>query len=53
MVRQFMKTQPIPYFILINKQGQIVDYGTHLRVDGEWYEGTAAEIRPLIETNPQ
>lgn len=53
MVRQFIKSQPIPYFILINKQGQIVDYGTHLRVDGEWYERTAAEIRPLLETNPQ
>lgn len=53
MVRQFMKTQPIPYFILINKQGQIVDYGTHLRVDGEWYERTATKIRPLLETNPQ
>lgn len=53
MVRQFIKSQPIPYFILTNKQGQIVDYGTHLRVDGEWYERTAAEIRPLLETNPQ
>ena len=51
MVRQFMKTQPIPYFILVDRQGRIVDYGTHLRVDGEWYERTAGVIRQYCSRN--
>lgn len=53
MIRQFMKTQPIPYFILIDKQGRIVDYGKHLRVEEGWYGRTAAEIRQLLEADPR
>lgn len=47
--KQILKTHGIPYFLLVDKEGRIVDYGGHLRLENGWYEQTAAKIRTLLE----
>ena len=47
--KQILKSHGIPYFLLVDKRGRIVDYGGHLRLENGWYDLTSAKIRALLE----
>ncbi|MBR5018707.1 MAG: redoxin domain-containing protein [Bacteroidales bacterium] len=47
--QQLLKSHGIPYYILVDKQGRIVDYGNHLGLADGWYDITVPKIRALVE----
>ena len=47
--KQILKSHGIPYFLLVDKEGRIVDYGGHLRLEDGWYEITVPKIRAVVE----
>ncbi len=47
--QQLLKSHGIPYYLLVDKQGHIVDYGNHLGLADGWYDITAPKISDLIE----
>ena len=47
--QQLLKNQGIPYYLLVDKRGRIVDYGNHLGLADGWYDITVPKIRALVE----